>query len=114
MRKDTSSQVAKHGVCLYIYIYIYIYIRRDIEFEFIMVDCRNVVCIRLVKLGVFVLILYRSPSNSSEYNNHLSQFTFNFSVDREVILIGDFNLPSINWGNVHPFHGDFELVMDRL
>ena len=56
------------------------------------------------------MMVYRPLSNSSGDNNHLSQFIWNFSVDREVILIGDFNLPSINWGNVHPFHGHFELT----
>ena len=69
VREDASSQVAKHGVCI-----IYIYIRRDIEFEFIMIDCQNIVCIRTVRLGVFVIIVYRPPSNSSEHNNHLFQF----------------------------------------
>ena len=68
------------------------YIRRDIEF--IKVDCQNV-CIMLVRLGVFVI--YNRPlANSSEDNNHLSQFILNVSVEWEVILIGDFNLPSIN------------------
>ena len=71
----------------------YIYIKRDIELEFLMVDCQNVVCIMLARVGVSVIMVYRPPSNSSEDNNHLSQFILNFSVDRDVILIGDFNLP---------------------
>ena len=36
--------------------FVYIYIRKDVEF--IMVDCQNVVCIRL---GVFVIMVHRSP-----------------------------------------------------
>ena len=52
--------------------------------------------------------MYRSLSNSSEDINHLSQFLLNFSVDRKVILIEDFNLPLINWGNAHPCQDDFE------
>ena len=35
------------------------------------------------------MMVYRPPLNSSE---DVSQFIFNFSVDREIILIGDFNL----------------------
>ena len=58
VRKGTSIHVVKHGVC--------IYSRRDIEFEFIIVDCQNVVCIRLFRLGVFVLMMYHPPSNSLE------------------------------------------------
>ena len=53
-------------------------------------------------------MVYRPPSNSSEDDNQLSQFILYFSVDREVILIGDFNWPSINWGNARFFQGDFE------
>ena len=33
----------------------------------------------------------------------------NFYVDRQVISIRYYNLSSINWGNAHPFHGDFEI-----
>ena len=73
-----------------------------------MIDCQNVVCIRLVQLGVLVIMVYHPPSNSSEDNNHLSQYILHFSVDREVIFIVDFNLPSINWGNIHRFLGDLE------
>ena len=43
--------------------FVYIYSRRDIEFEFIMVDCQNGVYIRLVRLGVFGIMVYRPPSN---------------------------------------------------
>ena len=60
-----------------------------------MVDCENVVCIRIVRLGVLVIMVYRPPSYWSKDDNHISQFISSFSVDREVILIVDFNLPSI-------------------
>ena len=73
-----------------------------------MVNCQNVVCISLVTLGVFVVMMYRPSSKLNKDNNHLSQFIFNFPIDWEVILIGDFNLSSINWGNAHPFQGDFK------
>ena len=53
-------------------------------------------------------MVYRPTSNSSEDNNHPSQFILNFSADREMILIGDINLPSINWSNVHPFQRNIE------
>ena len=76
--------------------------------------CQNVVCIRLVRLCVFVIRVSRTPSNSSKDNNHLSQFILNFSVDREIVLIGDFNLPSINRGNSHPFLGHFEPTIQAL
>ena len=57
------------------------------------------VCIMLVEIGVFVVMVYRPPSNSSEDNNYPSQSILNFSVDREVILIGDFNLTYLIGGN---------------
>ena len=73
-----------------------------------MVDYQNVICNRLVRLGIFVIMVYRPPSNSSEYNEYLSQFILNFSFDREVILIGDFNLPSIIGVIFHPFQSHFK------
>ena len=76
-----------------------------------MVDCQNIVCIRL---GVFVVMVHRPPSNSSVDNNHLSQFILKFSVDREVTLIEDFNLPSINWGNAHTFQDNYEPITQAL
>ena len=60
VRKDTSRQVAKLGAC--------IYIQRDMEFQFIMVAYQNVVCIRLVRFGVFSIMVYRPLSNSTEDN----------------------------------------------
>ena len=58
VRKDTSSQVAKHIV------YIYIHVRRDIEF--IMVDCQNIVCIRLALcLGASVSRVAKEKKSST-------------------------------------------------
>ena len=54
---------------------------------------------------------YRLPSNSSEDNNHLSQF---FSVDREEISIRDFNLPSFIFDNARPFQGNFDPTTQAL
>ena len=57
---------------------------------------------------VYVIVVYQPPSYLSKNIKHLSQFMLHFSAYREVILIGYFNLPSINWGNVHAFQGDVE------
>ena len=55
------------------------------------------------------MMVYRPPSNASEDRKILNPcISIFFSVDREVILITDFNFPSITWGNAHPFQGDFE------
>ena len=59
-------------------------------------------------------MMYRPPLNLSENNNNLSQFILYFAVHREVILIGHCNLPSIDWGNVHPFQGETEPTTQAL
>ena len=45
---------------------------------------------------------------------NLSQLILNFSVDKEVIIIRDFNFPSINWDNSHSFQGDYEVLGSLL
>ena len=91
VRKDTESIYAKHGVCLYI--------RKDIHFEHHNVDIANVVCVHLVNLGVFIVVIYRPPSYSNLDNENLSAFILEFCMGKEVIVVGDFNLSSIDWSS---------------
>ena len=59
----------------------------------------NVVSFRIAALDVYVYAVYRPPSNSSEQNALLISFILNKCVDKEVILIGDFNLPTLSWSS---------------
>ena len=49
-----------------------------------------------------MLNVYRPPSISSADNTNLLNFIEQFCSEREVVLLGDFNLPSINWASDTP------------
>ena len=57
----------------------------------------NVLTIHLVSFNVYILIMYRAPSNSPEANLSLANFVAEFGLGKEVIMLGDFNLPAIDW-----------------
>ena len=54
------------------------YIRKDIEFEFIIVYCQNLIHVKLVRLGFVAIMVYRPPSNSGEDNNKSILIYFEF------------------------------------
>ena len=57
----------------------------------------NIISFHLTAFDVHCLLVYRPPSNSSDVNNAVLRYITEFCTDKEVILIGDFNLPSIDW-----------------
>ena len=56
----------------------------------------------LPDFGVTVLVVYRPPSYSLLDNIALLTFLQTFCIDRELILVGDFNLPNIDWSSEVP------------
>ena len=72
-------------------------------FENVPVECSNLVCVKLVKFNIFIVAAYRPPSNTTSENCALSSFILDFSVGKEIILLGDFNLPSIIWSDGLPY-----------
>ena len=42
--------------------------------------------------------LYRPPPNMESDKDVLLQFLYHFCSDKEILMLGDFNLPSIQWG----------------
>ena len=91
VRCDTTSGVRKHGVGLYI--------KSDIKFRFLDEGCANVCCVHLVDFDVFVAMVYRPPSNGSDENTSICDFLYSFCDSREVLVLGDFNLPSVPWND---------------
>ena len=92
VRCDSTSGVRKHGVCMYI--------RKDIKFRCIDVGCENVCGAHLVDFDLFVAVVYRPPSNGPDENAAICSFLHRFCDSREVIVLGDFNLPSVPWGDL--------------
>ena len=87
-RNDSGSS-PKHGVCMYV--------KESFQIDRVDLSHNNCLSLRLAKLDVYVYIVYRPPSNSPEQNQALTDFLLNNCGDKEVIIMGDFNLPSIAW-----------------
>ena len=56
----------------------------------------NVLTFYLMSFNVHVCVVYRAPSNSQQANDTLANFILDFCSDKEVVLLGDFNLPNID------------------
>ena len=67
------------------------------------------ITVKLTEFNVFLILVYRPPSNSVETNLNLINFLLDFCTGREVILLGDFNLPSVNWGTFPVVGGNVTL-----
>ena len=88
-RHDSPDNVSKHGVCCYV--------RNSLMVDSVTKSLPNTLTFRLVQFNVFILVVYRPPSNSPIENERLADFMTDFCSDKEVIIVGDLNLPTINW-----------------
>ena len=93
-RNDFISVRPKHGVC--------IYVKSHLKVGKITKPIPNVLAIHLTDYDLYVLTVYRPPSNSPDENTRLAEFLENFVTGKEVIILGDFNLPTIKWGDNSP------------
>ena len=57
----------------------------------------NVLAVRLTAFDVHLIVVYRPPSNSQVANNQVASYIGDFCVNKEVVVLGDLNLPNINW-----------------
>ena len=88
-RGDVVGEVRKHGAGLYVY-----HALRHIKVD---VSISNVVVVHLLDYDIYVMSIYRPPSYSTEANHVLMAFLRSFSVGKELVILGDFNLPSLKW-----------------
>ena len=88
-RGDVAGLVRKHGAAIYVS-----NTHRHVQVD---VDIPNVVAVHLTDFDLFVISVYRPPSSSHEENTLLTDFVREFSASREVLILGDFNLPSLKW-----------------
>ena len=56
VRNDVSGQVPKHGVCVYVH--------NSVLIDSIDAPISNVLTFRLVSFNVYVIVVYRPPSNT--------------------------------------------------
>lgn len=86
VRKNVGD-AAKHGLCLYV--------KNSLKFVEIVVEVPNILVILLEDYSLKFINVYHPPSNSAVGNKILATFLFEFCLGRNIILAGDFNLPSI-------------------
>lgn len=60
-------------------------------------DYVNIHAIHLVSFSCYVLVVYCPPSNSLDDKRNLLNFLKDFCVNKEVMILCDFNLSSIIW-----------------
>ena len=95
-RADSPSQTRIHGVA--------VFIKNSIKFSEIPCPMKNVVISHLIDFNLYVITVYRPPSYNPNENQALMSFLAEFCPNKEVILQGDFNLPSLNWNS------DYDLI----
>ena len=87
--RNDSGESSKHGVCAFI--------RDGIKFDNVDFGHNNVLGFRLTSLNVYVYVIYRPPSNSVNQNDGLIMYLQDRCADKETVLMGDFNLPTVDW-----------------
>lgn len=92
-RKDSVENRSKHGVCCYV--------KSNIKIGNVNSEVPNTLALEMLPWKVYVVIVYRPPSNNNEANESLRTFIGTFCPEKEVIILGDFNLPSLKWNNLN-------------
>ena len=86
-RGDVAGVVRKHGAG--------IYVKDCIKQAHVEVDLPNLVIVYLVELDLYVFSEYRPPSYTPAENHSIIEFLADFSVGKELLVLGDFNVPSL-------------------
>ena len=96
-RSDSGDSVRKHGVGVYIS-------NKLTPSENIMV-MKNTLVIYLKEWCVYLVAIYRPPSYSDADNDHLIEIIHQYCFGKNVILLGDLNLPSLKWSEEYTLNG---------
>ena len=85
LRKDVAGTTTKHGVGLYI--------RKNIQAIMIDVSVANTLVVHVLEWDTFIIVSYRPPSYNDLENDSLRNFLSEFCIEKNVLMLGDFNLP---------------------
>ena len=89
VRNDAPGVIAKHGVCVYIH--------ESIKYDNVSTSCANCVSFRLSDFNILVIAVYRPPSYDTNSNTILTDHLLSLCSEKEALILGDFNLPSLTW-----------------
>ena len=104
-RGDVFGSIRKHGAAMYV--------MDSVKYIQVEVHIPNVVVIQLIDYDINVISIYRPPSYLPHENLALIELISEFVTIRETILLGDLNLPSLNW-RLDSVHGGYINPNDRL
>ena len=96
IRHDVPGPIQKHGVGVYVH--------NSVLVDSVDTPLPNLLILRLASFNVHVVLAYRPPSNSFVQNQQLASFLSHFCLDKEVVVLGDFNLPNVRWGETTTSH----------
>ena len=105
LRCDTEGTTSKHGVCVYIH--------KDVKTDQVSVLYKNALAFRIIHSNTYVGIVYRPPSYTAGENHELLIALQTWMTGKEIVLMGDFNLPGIAWQEDGAGHGINSTVMER-
>ena len=88
-RNDTTTRNRKHGVCMYV--------RKELSVGNVSTNHPNTLGVALPGLDLNILLVYRPPSNSPADDLGLINYIRDSCEGKNVCLIGDLNLPTIDW-----------------
>ena len=94
IRSDVRGDNRKHGVA--------VYVADALKFEEVELDLPNLVILKLMEFAMTVIVAYRPPSYNDIENNKLCDALWAVSAESEVLILGDFNLPSLKWDSNLP------------
>ena len=103
-RKDVEGEVRKHGVGLYL--------EKNLDAVEDDVSVANLLSVYVKTWDIHIIICYRPPSNSEQENVQLQNFIEGFVLTRRVVLMGDFNLPTLKWPE-EGFETDYVSPLDQ-
>ena len=89
VRGDDSDSIRKRGCCLYV--------ADSLLFVPVEVNFFNVAVVFLADLDIYIVAVYRPPFCTALQGESLLLFLSEFCIGREILLLGDFNLPSLAW-----------------
>ena len=69
--------------------------------------------VNVLSWNAYFIVVCRPPSFGTSENVALTQFLDDFCVGKHVIVVGDFNLPSLHWKEMCELSGGFVLPLDR-
>ena len=85
-----------------------LYLKNNLSFISVNIGCPNVHAVHLTSFNCYILAVYRPPSYTLVDNTNLTKFLHQLCLNKETLILGDFNLPTIDWFRDHAKFLDYD------